>query len=41
MAMFPAPGDAGGITAALETVQFYENTLLNSYIGYGIHRTGG
>jgi hypothetical protein len=41
MAMFPASDEAGGITGALETVQFYEYTLFYSYIGYGIQRTGG
>jgi hypothetical protein len=41
MAMFPASDEAGGITGALETVQFYEYTLFYNYIGYGIQRTGG
>ena len=36
MAMFPASDEAGGITGALETVQFNEKTHLYSYIGYGI-----
>jgi hypothetical protein len=41
MAMFPTSDEAGGITGALETVQFDEYTLFNSDIGYGIQRTGG